>query len=171
MEKADNTIRKGECAMSDQEFTGYLKNKHHLGGHIMKRYVAPQGQIPLEELYQQYGAKHGFSRDESFLTWLREVKLKDTERWVIVEDKEDFSDLLKEKEELEAEGVLDKRPADMQISEIADLSVRKAREALPLISDQRIIKYALREASQRPNKDSLCNLLRKRLLELQANGV
>ena len=160
--------------MSENEFKGYLKNKYHLGGHIMKRYVAPNGQIPLEELYKQYGPKHGLPRDDSFLVWLREVKLKDTDRWVIVDESDIIETnklLSKEKEILENESHLDKKPTDLQVSELTELSVRKAREALPQISDQRILKYALKEASQRPNKDSLCNLLRKRILELQSQGI
>ena len=72
--------------MSENEFKWYLKNKYHLGGHIMKRYVAPNGQVPLEELYKQYGPKHGLPRDESFIVWLREVKLKDSDRWVVVDE-------------------------------------------------------------------------------------
>lgn len=160
--------------MSENEFKGYLKNKYHLGGHIMKRYVAPNGQVPLEELYKQYGPKHGLPRDESFIVWLREVKLKDSDRWVVV-DEDDLVEtnklLAEEKKLVEEDATLDKKPSDLQVSELAELSVRKARAALPQIADQRILKYALKEASQRPNKDSLCNLIRKRLSELQSQGI
>ena len=158
-----------------KEFKGFLKNKSHLGGHIMKRYVAPHGLIPLEELYEQYGKKYGLKKDDSFIVWLREVKLRDKDRWVIVDDQEDFSaiaeQMKEEKKQEEAEVVFDKRPSDMAVSEIADLSVRKAREAVKSISDARVLKYALKEASQRPNKDSVCNILRKRITELASQGV
>ena len=100
-----------------KELTGFLKNKSHLGGHIMKRYVAPHGLIPLEELYEQYGKKYGLKKDSSFIVWLQEVKLRDKERWVIVDDKEDFEVIAEEmraEKELEEEDVqFDKRPAEI----------------------------------------------------------
>lgn len=157
-----------------KELKGFLKNKSHLGGHIMKRYVAPHGLIPLEELYTQYGEKYGLPKDDSFVVWLQEVKLRDKDRWVIVDDdKDEFTAVNEEMrvEKEEAEEKLDKRPADLQVMELADLSVRKAREALPMIADARILKYALKEASQRPNKDSLCIMLRKRISELASLGI
>ena len=157
-----------------KELKGFLKNKSHLGGHIMKRYVAPHGLIPLEELYAQYGTKYALAKDDSFITWLQEVKLRDKERWVIVDDdKDEFTAVNEEMraEKEEAEEKLDKRPADLQVMELTDLSVRKAREALPMISDARVLKYALKEASQLPNKDSLCVMIRKRISELSSQGI
>jgi len=156
------------------ELKGFLKNTSHLGGHIMKRYVAPHGLVPLEELYAQYGLKYGLLKDDSFITWLREVKLQDKERWVIVDNaEEEFAEVNEELrvEKEESEEKLDKKPSDLQVMELADLSVRKAREALPMISDAKILKYALKEASQRPNKDSLCIMLRKRINELASIGI
>ena len=158
------------------ELKGYLKNNFHLGGHIMKRYVGPHGLVPLEELYAQYGKKYGLAKDDSFIVWLQEVKLRDKERWIIVDNKEEElmalnKEMVKEKEAEEASAVLDKKPSEMPVMELADLSVRKAREAVPLISDARVLKYALKEASQLPNKDSLCNIFRKRINELASQGI
>jgi hypothetical protein len=47
------------------------------------------------------------------------------------------------------------------------LSVRKARDAMPRMTDVALLKYALEEARPRAGKDSLCRILEKRIQELQ----
>jgi len=61
-------------------------------------------------------------------------------------------------------------PKKMTVEDVAALSVRKAREVLPQISDIKLLKYSLQEANQLANKDSLCRLLRKRVSELEIAG-
>jgi hypothetical protein len=58
-------------------------------------------------------------------------------------------------------------PKKIEVGEIVELSVRKARDLMPKITDLNLLKYALQEANPRAGKDSLCNVLRKRIKELQ----
>jgi hypothetical protein len=153
---------------------GYVKNKTHNWVHAMKRVIGPGIKISLSELYKQYGEKHGIHDGEPFVQWLREVKLKDRDKWEITLINE--NDNLKDEntvEELEAiantihDNVAPMVPRKMEVGEIVELSVRKARELLPKITDLNLLKYSLAEANPRAGKDSLCNILRKRIKELQ----
>jgi hypothetical protein len=63
---------------------GYVKNKGMTWRHAMKRSVGPGHQIPLDELFEQYGEKHDLKEGEPFVEWLRSVKLRDTDTWEIV---------------------------------------------------------------------------------------
>jgi hypothetical protein len=56
---------------------------------------------------------------------------------------------------------------ELTTDEIANLSVRKAREALPNIMDYQLLKYAFAEAKQLQDKDSLCRLLDRRIKDLE----
>jgi hypothetical protein len=153
---------------------GYVKNKTHNWVHAMKRVIGPGIKISLSELYKQYGEKHGIHDGEPFVQWLREVKLKDRDKWEIILINED--DVTKDKNTIEeVEGVADTTydniasmvPKKLEVKEIVELSVRKARELLPKITDLNLLKYSLQEANPRAGKDSLCNILRKRIKELQ----
>ena len=167
---------------------GYVQNKSSVWTHVMKRAVGPGQQIPLEELYEQYGKKHGLAEGEEFVGWLREVKLKDTNKWRIVVEKGEDQPISKEvektAEKTEPEpreeepnvnvvrapnsgGVTPMVPKDIEVEDVVQLSVRKARELVPQIRDLNLLKYALQEANQRTNKDSLCQILRKRIKEIQ----
>ena len=167
---------------------GYVQNKLPVWAHVMKRSVGPGDKINLDELYTQYGAKHGLSEGEEFVGWLRNVKLKDREKWNIV-----FSPELKaaQAEETKVEKVKieteeEKQPIvtvvktsrgsgpttpfvaeKLKVKDIVDLSVRRAREVLPKVRDLNLLKYAFQEANQLSNKDSLCRELRKRIKEIQ----
>ena len=153
---------------------GYVKNKSHNWVHAMKRVVGPGVKIPLSELYKQYGEKHEIHEGEPFVEWLREVKLKDRDKWEIILINED--DVSKDEVIVEEIGSSTDTIHDniaplvakkIEVGEVVELSVRKARELLPKITDLNLLKYALQEASPRAGKDSLCNILRKRIKELQ----
>ena len=157
---------------------GYVINATSIWSHTMKRSVGPGAKIPLDELYEQYGVKHGLAEGEEFIEWLRTVKLQDPNKWKIVTEAAQPTDQPKKekpaekKEELpsttHAEEV--KAPPnvkDMEISDVIGLSVRKARDVVPLIMDSKLLQYAEKEASQLTGKDSLCRILRKRIKELQ----
>lgn len=152
---------------------GYVKNVTSEWAYAMKRTVKPGGEIPLSELYEQYGKKHGMDPDEGFVDWLQNVKLNNRRRWQIVYDFGDKKDSnlnepktksnKKEKYDNVAPMV---STVKMSVEDIVNLTVRKAREELPRITDIKLLKYALSEARQIPNKDSLCQLLYKRIREL-----
>ena len=155
---------------------GYVMNKSSLWAHAMKRSVGPGQKVPLDDLYDQYGKKHGLKKGKDFVEWLRTVKLKDATKWEViaetigsnpvVPDKADVN-----KEELKTITTADNiSPKKMTVQNVAALSVRKARETLPQISDVKLLKYSLQEANQLANKDSLCRLLRKRISELEISG-
>lgn len=152
---------------------GYVKNRTPIWAHAMKRVIGPGAKVTLDELYEQYGKKHEIPEGEPFVEWLREVKLQDKEKWEIIFAKE-AKDLPPEPEEVEKkpEIEIDKNSSpstykNLDVEDIVQLSVRSAREVLPKITDIKLLKFALKEASPRPGKDSLCNILRKRIKELQ----
>lgn len=153
---------------------GYVKNKTHNWVHAMKRVIGPGIKISLSELYKQYGEKHGIHDGEPFVQWLREVKLRDRDKWeIILIDEDDVTEDENAMEEPENtvdtiyDSVTPMVPRKMEVGEIVELSVRKARELLPKITDLNLLKYSLQEASPRAGKDSLCIILRKRIKELQ----
>jgi hypothetical protein len=55
----------------------------------------------------------------------------------------------------------------MEMEDIVNLTVRKAREVIPEMSDLKTLRIALRDASKMANRDSLCRILRKRVQELE----
>lgn len=149
---------------------GYVKNKSMAWRHAMKRSVGPGQQIPLDDLFEQYGSKHDLEEGGSFVEWLRTVKLKDRDIWeVIFVDGTEKNVLVEEviegKQEYDLVVPLVKK--EMEVSDIVDMSVRKAREGLKKITDIKLLKYAFKEANQLANKDTLCIMLRKRITELE----
>jgi hypothetical protein len=154
---------------------GYVLNATSIWSHTMKRAVGPGMKIPLSELYEQYGVKHGLSEGEEFIEWLRSVKLKDKEKWKIIVETTQTEQ--PKSENPAPENTHTKRNTndmvapfvikDMQISDITGLPVRKARDVIPHIMDLKLLQYAEREANQLSGKDSLCRILRKRIRELQ----
>jgi len=143
----------------------------------MKRSIGPNAKVTLKELYEQYGTKHNLKKGTEFVTWLRTVKLRDNTRWRIVfEDTE----ILGKKEDESSPQQIQKEPIvrnsgrkeatvntkDMEIKDVVGLSVRKAREVLPNITDLNLLKYSVQEANQLANKDTLVRMLRKRIQEL-----
>jgi len=155
---------------------GYVINKSGLWAHAMKRSVGPGQKVPLDDLYDQYGKKHGLTKGDEFVEWLRTVKLRDENKWAVVietvkKDSAVVDEAKKNKKDLKTITTADNiSPKKMTVEDVAALSVRKAREVLPQISDIKLLKYSLQEANQLANKDSLCRLLRKRVSELEIAG-
>ncbi len=157
---------------------GYIMNRTTTWLHALKRSIRPGGKVQLDELYKQYGAKNKLNSGSDFVAWLRKIKLTDADRWYIVlEDGDGVPDLSKDeldslKVELSAdakteESNYDPKPKVMTIADVVGLSVRKARDVLPQISDTKLLKYALQESSVRAGKDSLCRELRRRIKQLE----
>jgi len=161
---------------------GYVENRLPTYAHAMKRAVAPGAKISLEDIYNQYGPKHGIEKGQPFVDWLRTVKLKDASRWNIVYETNASEQPVKEKEVVKE--VQKPRPVKegdlttpfvptsdsvktMEVSDIVGLSVRNARELMPKITDLKLLKYAFQEANTRTGKDSLCIVLRRRIKELE----
>ncbi len=155
---------------------GYVKNIQPGWVHSMKREVGPGEKIPLSSLYDQYGKKHGIEEGDKFVSWLRDVKLKDTSKWQIV----CATDEVKEEHTAEAEqvpitnaeirkfSVRNVQKADLSVEDVVELSVRNAKKILPSIRDVKLLKYAYQEANVRAHKESLTRMLRKRIGELEA---
>jgi len=145
---------------------GVVKNMGQAWAYAFKRAVAPGGEIPLAELYEQYGKKYNISEGEEFVKWLQEVKLGKSPNWaVIIDDPAKQSVVETGKDTSNLVSPIIKK--EITVMDIVELSVRKARKKLPEINDIRLLKYALQEASGRSGKDSLCNLLRRRIQELE----
>jgi hypothetical protein len=146
---------------------GCVVNKSAMWMHAMKRAVAPGARIPLDELYDQYGKKHDLPKGDPFIAWLKDVKLRDNPNWkIVLNDKEEKKE---EKEVVNTErlDLTNVNPKKMAVDEVVALSVRQARDILPKVSDVKLLKYALQEAAPRSGKDTLCQLLRKRIRELE----
>lgn len=168
--------------------TGYVKNMTHLWAHVMKRSVGPGATIPLQELYEQYGARHGLSEGDEFVQWLKEVKLRDRDKWqIFTEDDKKYGEVSKVKEskvknEGQGEAQTEKpgrsrgdSPApvvekEMTVDDVVELSVRQAREIVPNIHDMKLLKYAESAANQRAGKDSLRRILMRRISELEVSN-
>lgn len=145
---------------------GYIKNKTNLWRHVMKRQVGPGQTVSLDELYEQYGEKHELEKGKPFVEWLRQVKLTDRSMWeVVYKEKSLKAEPEKVKKANEAAMPLVKK--EMEVDEVINLSVRTAREKLPKMTDINLLRYALKNANQLANKDTLCQMLRKRISELQ----
>ena len=151
---------------------GFVKNISTEWQYAMKRSVRPGGEIPLKELFEQYGKKYNIKPNNDFVEWLYNIKLRNKDKWSIVYDLKNKTKLSKEKLIIEEPSVVntDKDTASvkqLQIEDIVNLTVRKAREILPKIMDLNLLKYSLTEARQLSDKDSLCRLITKRVKELQ----
>lgn len=161
---------------------GYIRNKTNAWTHAMKRAIGPGAKVSLDELYEQYGTKHKLDKGEDFANWLRTVKLKDAERWEVVLEVEVEEPTTKSKSKnkakkkevvekvlpvIEAPPVKGPTIKEMGVEDVVQLSVRKAREVVPKITDMKLLKYALEEAGPRAGKDNLVRMLRKRIQELQ----
>lgn len=150
---------------------GYVKNKSMTWRHAMKRSIGPNQEIPLDDLFEQYGTKHDLKEGEPFVEWLRTVKLRDKSVWEVI-----YTDGTK-KEEPEEKVEKEKRPKrdlvvplvkkELEVSDIVGMSVRNARADLKKITDLKLLTYALTEANQLANKDTLCIMLRRRVQELE----
>ena len=151
---------------------GYMVNTTPMWKHAMKRSIGPGAKVPLDELFEQYGAKHGLKEGEEFVEWLRSVKLRDNKMWKIVVEDEAAQEISEEVEKVEEtptpkqDVVTPMVPTKMTVEDVVGLSVRQAREILPKVTDLTLLKYAIQEANQLAGKDSLCKVIRKRIREL-----
>lgn len=151
---------------------GYIKSKKTAWIHIFKMSIRPGSKVPLSELYEMYGKKHNI-KEEDFVTWLKNVKLKGKQdQWQIVEEDSDYTADVpaktkpKETEyETNTKGEVVARK--MSIEDIIALPVRRARELIPTIMDEKLLKYALQSAKPKAGKESLCRILEKRLSEMR----
>ena len=156
---------------------GYVQNISPGWTHALKRAVRPGGKIMLDELYAQYGVKHGMDDGQEFVDWLKDIKLTDRNRWKVVYD--DGTSVVNEvsvEDTPEEQRVKDVSkmpdnvativPKEMTVDDVVGLSVRKAREILPNITDLKLLRYSLQQASTLAGKDSLCRILRKRIATL-----
>jgi hypothetical protein len=172
---------------------GFVKNVSHLWAHTMKRSVGPGAQIPLEDLYEQYGKKYNLGEGDEFIRWLQDVKLRDRDKWQILNEdglpyvfgslkKKEKEEVLKATVEVATEEKIvpsvDKSRGEnvtppvakkMTIDDITGLSFRKAKDVLPGVMDVTLLKYAVQQANQLAGKDSLCRLIRKRIQELEVS--
>jgi len=147
---------------------GYIRNKSSVWRHAMKRSIGPGHKIPLDELFKQYGEKHNLEEGQPFVEWLRQVKLRDTAIWEVVENDKIEPEIkdkpTKRNNDMLTSPILKK---DMEVSDITSMSVRMAREQLKKITDLKLMKYALSEANKMANKDTLVRMIRKRISELE----
>lgn len=164
---------------------GYVKNISRFPMYALKRHFLTGKRVSLAELYTQYGEKHGLKEGEEFVSWLRDVKLKDAAVWEInfegftkAEKSEDKKVTITGKITATSDEKIDlpKEPMravqikqELTHEDIAGFSVRKAREEVPKINDLKLLKYALNVANQRPNKETLCRILRKKIEEMKAS--
>lgn len=153
---------------------GYIENKTATWRHALKRSIGPGHRVDLDELYEQYGKKHDLEEGKPFVEWLRNVKLPDRAIWDIkYEDEVNKAPKAKpkkeepEKEEKKYDAVVPYVKKDMEVKDVVGMSVRQAREDLKKITDIKLLKYALGEARQLANKDTLCIMLRRRIQELE----
>ena len=149
---------------------GYVKNKSMAWRHAMKRSVGPGHKIPLDELFEQYGTKHDLKEGEPFVEWLRSVKLRDTIVWEVVYESNTKKDEQVEKDIKQTQAkdmIVPLVKKEMEVADVVSMSVRTARTDLKKITDIKLLKYALGEANQMANKDTLVRMLRKRIMELE----
>ena len=156
---------------------GYVINKASSWSHVMKRSVEPGEKIPLDELYLQYGKKYNLKEGIDFVNWIKNIKLRNDSRWGIIFDEEVVN----------AEKVVISQPVatkplpanfdiptarpilqikDLKVNDVVGWPVRKAREMLKDVKDVKLLTYALKDARQRPQKEVLCRMLKKRIQEL-----
>jgi hypothetical protein len=157
---------------------GYIKNNSPTWRHALKRSVGPGEKISLDDLYEQYGIKHDIKEGDQFVNWLRQVKLRNSDIWEIRYKVAGAKDDAKKEDQPELDSKAKKSVMKSTQStpfvkvkdnpeELAQLSVRQAREIIPQFTDQKTLRYALNMASQLSNRDTLCRMLRKRIQELE----
>jgi len=152
---------------------GYVKNISRDWAYIMKRTVRPGGEIPIDELYEQYGKKHNIDSGDDFNNWLANVKLHKNTKFEIVFDTDIDTKIKSEGKVIKQtagsdNGVPPMVEKGLKVEDIVNLSVRKARVEVRKIRDVKILKYALEEANKMTGKESLCRLLRRQLKDLDA---
>lgn len=153
---------------------GYVKNISPTWRHAMKRSIGPGHEIALDELFDQYGEKHNLSPDESFIRWLRQVKLQDASIWFIHYEQPTNETAMVEDQSFGVTpdapmGVSPMNPVNDELMNIINLSVRQAREYLDKITDLRLLREAYRQANQLADKRTLCLEINKRIKALEVS--
>ena len=163
---------------------GYVKNITKRPLYALKRHIMPGSTISLEALYKEYGDKHGIEKGQPFADWLRQVKLPDEQNWEIhlgqteemqkvtitaqltqvVDGAEQKEGLSNEEKAQSARPIIKN---EWEVDDIVNLTVRQAREEIPKIRDKKTLSYALNVARQKPNKETVCKILEKRIDELR----
>jgi len=165
---------------------GYIKNKSSMWRHALKRSIAPGEKITLDDLYEQYGIKHDITQGKPFVDWLRQIKLRNSEIWeikyrgdesatAVVEEPQSEEVEIKKDKPMPRKAITEDKQSNQspfvkvtpQVNDIATMSVRQARDMLPKFTDQKTLKYALNVASQLAQRDTLCRMLKKRIVELE----
>lgn len=154
---------------------GYVMNKTTVWRHAMKRTIGPGQKISLDDLFKQYGEKHGLEEGAPFVEWLRNVKLRDTSMWEII-----YSDSASAPEATQApevkESVINADKTELVVPfvkkpleprDIVNMTVRDARDKLKKITDLDLLKYAYSEVRQLSNKDTLSRMLMTRIKDLE----
>jgi hypothetical protein len=156
---------------------GYVRNKTDVWRHAMKRTIGPQHKVNLDDLYKQYGAKHGLEEGMPFVEWLRNVKLRDTSIWEVIYDEANQTQVEEAAPESEVKEQINdtdttnlvvpfvKKP--LEPSDIVNMTVREARDRLKKITDLDLLKYAYNEVRQLSNKDTLGRMLMIRIKDLE----
>lgn len=156
---------------------GYVTNKTTVWRHAMKRTIGPGHRVSLDDLFKQYGAKHGLEEGAPFVEWLRNVKLRDTSIWEVVYNESAQAQVAEAASESEVrEQINDTDPTNLVVpfvkkplepSDIVNMTVREARDRLKKITDLDLLKYAYNEVRQLANKDTLGRMLMTRIKDLE----
>jgi len=156
---------------------GYVMNKTTVWRHAMKRTIGPGHKVSLDDLFKQYGAKHGLEEGTPFVEWLRNVKLRDAGIWEVVYSEASAAQATEAAPESEVKELVNsmdktnlvvpfvKKP--MEPSDIVNMTVRDARDKLKKITDLDLLKYAYNEVRQLANKDTLGRMLMIRIKDLE----
>lgn len=159
---------------------GYVRNNSRAWKHALKRSVSPGQKIDLDVLYAEYGKKHNITEGAPFVEWLRNVKLKDASVWEIVyknpvtgsmeTDKVETADDLYTEEVQSIEKNDPTVPfvqSTIDVDDIVALSVRKAKERLPKVTDVKMLRQAYNITKTQAGKDTLSIMLKARIKELE----
>ena len=63
---------------------GYVQNLTPVYKYAFKMHIAPNQKVPLDDLYANYGVRHGIEEGLEFAEWIRNVKVKDQKTWAVV---------------------------------------------------------------------------------------
>lgn len=166
---------------------GYVKNITSRPLYALKRHILPGKEVPLSELYKEYGEKHDIERGQPFADWLRQVKLPNDKVWEIryddapieenkvtvtakitqVVDGDEKKEGLSNEEKARSARPIVKN--EWEVEDIVALTVSKAREEIPKIRNKKLLSWALNVARQTPNKETICRILEKRIDELKVS--
>jgi len=148
---------------------GCVKNVGPSWIYIFKQGIPQGATISLDELYGVYGEKNNLDEGQDFIDWLNNVKLKGKSSLVIElpSTKHKVKTVTKKEQAAADKAAEDAYEELSDIDKIVMMTVVKAKDKIPHITDKKQLKYALQVAKQKPNKDTLCILLEKRIREIE----